>query len=169
MPRRRVGVPAIGRRRPVGRKRVWARTAGVQAGVTGTGTRVLPLSSFITQYGADPIGCTVVRFRAHWQAFTTAQVNIQPTIFVGLGVFQESADLDDVLPQLEFHADWMHWDRVPAAIDRSSATFVINDLVDVRAMRKMEELGDNLMFVFQPDSGDTWTIRWGMSTLLLMP
>lgn len=177
------------------RKLVWARMAPAITTLTGNGTNSSLesqdlLESFRTQAGISrgPVGLTVMRVRLAFSYYTavTAAVN---DIFAAGGIyygvrkfsFNELANQDlveqtNLGPQQDPHADWMAWGRIPirdASFNALMAPIAVGAHweVDVRSMRKIDELGETLGLVIQvPSAGQTITnVIASASTLVALP
>lgn len=158
--RRRSGRPA--------RKRVWARSSTTFDMGAGTITFFEPLASFETDYGADILGSTVARIRLTGRVTRTAGVGFGELV---MGVKTSDRVSDPVVadgPSENTHADWMWWKTYFPNLDGSESEIYIED--DVRAMRKLEELGQTLRVILQsPRTDQAFTGQLALSTLLLLP
>jgi hypothetical protein len=153
------------------RKRIWARSSGALQFGSGGGSEDL-LSDFELAYGAQLIGCTVARilgeisFRA-----AGASTEVNPSAFAGILVEEDNGN--DVYPFSQLHADWMFWrkayalNRDAAGQDATAAASQIHVPVDVKSMRKLDELNESLYLRFQAE--DAWNASWGLSVLVLLP
>jgi len=164
---------------PTRRKFVWVRhtvTAAVTNQVLGSDL----LSQFETDYGAQLIGCTVVRIRGIVFA-TTAQEGAGADHF-RMAARVESGrglDLTAALPAAAGpfdgeNADWMLWQ--PFFQVRPLAGTIDGDLVgrviDVRASRKLEELDERLVMFVAPNPAApavAWTYGWDLSIGVKLP
>lgn len=143
---------------------MWARTVQTQLVPAGApdGFQANLLADFEASYGADMLGITVMRIRGE---FITTNA---PAIW-GIRVFSEPtlADLDDAQgPVSSPHLDWMMYH--PTSL--LPATPELRTVVDVRAMRKIDELGQGLLLHVQsqviPSSPN---ISFNVSTLVALP
>lgn len=157
------------------RKLIWSRQAPATtslnrtAGTIGGALETQDLLSvFRTQAGisAGPVGLTVVRLRMriYWQisvADDLASVNSLGGVYFGVRTWdlrqiaiQDAFEDTTVGPQTDPHADWMAWGVVPMKGYVDSATpfgFGWED-VDIRSMRKFDELGETLGLTLQSTS-----------------
>lgn len=151
------------------RKLVWARMAPaitslsqINASVGGAIESQDLLTDFRTLMGigAGPPGITIMRIRMHISYLTSSSIADQLTS--GLGVYygikvcdltdlvsQETTELPSRGPQIDKHADWMAWGRVPVKNTTSTSAGAVTFIggwedVDVRSMRKIDELGQTL-------------------------
>lgn len=125
------------------------------------------LSGFETAYGAQLIGCTIARVRLDLTVLT-------PTAPGGLLYGVRVADVDQATdlavaptygPGSRPHLDWMAWGTV---LTESSSARAVKE-VDVRSMRKVEELGETL--VLSVENAGVDSITWGgaISVLVMLP
>lgn len=182
------------------RKLIWARLApaitslnNTSAGIGGSLESQDLLSDFRTEAGLlrGPVGCTVMRVRLSINAVIQSTApNVLPSInangmYYGIRVFdqseltvQETIEAPAVGPQLDRHADWMAWGRVPMkafagtpGVATSTGIYWVD--VDVRSMRKMEELGQTLGLIVQTTSavvgGTIDQVVAATSVLLALP
>ncbi len=119
------------------RKFVWARTTIQDAAIAANGfTATNALAGFETQLGASLIGVTVVRLRIWIEVAGTAQLAFGTRIMDD-GEFATLTAADS--PAGSPHSDWMQFD-----IASGNSTDYCK--VDVGSMRKVEELGQGLLF-----------------------
>lgn len=160
------------------RKLVWARIDDQRVPVpAGQFNALNLLSQFETQYGANLIGCTAVRIRVRYSNFV-ADTTGSPLGIIGVRVADDadlasSAPTDPLGPSADLHADWMMWDSKHADLTQAAAGTSpgseLSRYSDVKAMRKIEELGQGLyMFVDSP-SGIAMDWSLSVSTLLALP
>lgn len=175
------------------RKLIWVRQplaitslTNVSAGINGAIETNDLLQVFRAEAGLlkGPVGLTVMRVRAH---FSLDLVNDGPTssirsvggVYYGIRVFdtQELIDLDanEVVargPVSDPHADWMTWGRIPVK-QTTGTVFLASQEVDVRAMRKLEELGQTLGIAMQSTSavatGSVGGVYASTSVLVALP
>lgn len=116
-----------------------------------------------------PVGLTVMRIRMLITADLStnnslANIRASAGLYYGIRVCdfsqlaaEEAVEAPNFGPQLDPHADWMTWGRVPmkalTQVDASNQTGLFWEEVDVRAMRKMEELGQTLGLYIQTTTG----------------
>lgn len=181
------------------RKLIWSRVPfavtsleGVAAGTGGA----IEVQDLLGPYRAEagitrgPVGLTVMRIRMSLgfdvtstdAAGTVAQIRAIGGIYYGIRVYdfaelaaEEAAGIVARGPMIEPHLDWMTWGRVPvryATVPVAASTTIIGNVdVDVRAMRKIDELGQTLGLVVQTTSGGAGVSAIGCatSTLLALP
>lgn len=175
------------------RKLIWARQplaittlTNINASQGGSIESNDLLAGFRSEAGLlkGPVGLTAMRIRLHIN-FDLTTDGITNTvrqfggIYYGVRVFDttELSELDVTElpnrgPYLDPHADWMTWGRVPAKTN--IGTNVVGwEEVDVRSMRKIEELGQTLGLVLQATTGSATgvlqTITASTSVLFALP
>lgn len=153
------------------RKFVWARKIG--GGIVGDSGFVTDMfDDFRAAYGADILGSTIERVRGviFWNANNLTLDGIHAV--AGLRVADEgnlSASTNEP-PLAQPHADWMMWDAT--VLDDGSPGNYLNDrrTIDVKAARKLEELGQTLMLGFEHDAvGSSVEVRYNLSMGLKLP
>lgn len=169
------------------RKLIWARMSPAISSITniGAGSPYSEsqdlLQTFRTQAGitAGPVGLTVMRMRfaIHSQTMPSnaaAQLTFGVRVMDTTEALAAEIDATPYIPANDPHADWMcHEPLGPLALN--GALFIVNHYIDVRAMRKMEELGQTLVAVLgsvPPNGGgaaNTFTISVSSSVLLALP
>lgn len=149
------------RRGSLRRKLVWARRQASIGIVTAVAlalaapTRVDVLSEFVTAYGAALVGSTVVRVRGYMigsQAAQAAVANVTACMYIG--------DANDVVrgPNANdnyydsnsrfkdyFLVEPLFCPNTAAAVQPIQGSDVSSRLIDVRAMRKLEEVSQRLI------------------------
>lgn len=178
------------------RKLVWARMAPTTTSVTriagGVGQAVEIqdlLATFRSQAGLlkGPAGLTAVRLRMtiEWHADVAADMMSirQNGFYYGVRVMdwndvalQDITEVPDRGPQLDPHADWMTWGRIPVKYQDTTNVPTVQAggwaEVDVRSMRKMEELGQTIALTLQttlPTAGAAPVVVASHSILLALP
>lgn len=175
------------------RKLIWARQplavstlTNVSAGIGGAIESNDLLQVFRAEAGLlkGPVGLTVMRVRLHinFDISTGAvgdSIRQFGGVYYGIRVFdtQELSELDvtEVVargPVSDPHADWMTWGRVPAKTSIGTNTVGWEE-VDVRSMRKIDELGQTLGIVLQATSSSASSVvsivTASTSVLLALP
>lgn len=181
------------------RRLVWTRFAPAISSltrVTGAVGGAIETQDLLQQYRIDagitrgPVGLTAVRIRLHlsWYAGVADDVTSFHTLG-GLYYGVKVADFNDVVtqdaaeapgrgPQLSPHDDWMAWGRVPPKAYTSNAGFTAPsssigwEEVDVRSMRRIDELGQTLVLQVQgtlPTVGANPAVVVSSSVLLALP
>lgn len=162
------------------RKLIWARMApavtSLSVATNGNGGLVEVqdlLTTFRTQAGitAGPVGLTVMRIRMQVSLYLPGTSFFGEIASVG-GVYYgiKVTDLSDAVqqeaieqvprgPQTDPHADWMAWGRAPVrnigdggALSTNVPIGMGSTEVDVRSMRKFDELGQTLLLSMQSTS-----------------
>lgn len=178
------------------RKLIWARMPRATTtltrvnGSTGGGIETQDLlSDFRSMMGltAGPVGLTVMRIRMfiEWRADpVNDSVSIQANgLYYGIKVMdyadtvlQEATEVPARGPMLAPHDDWMCWGQVNSKSAFLTSTNVNQyagwSEVDVRSMRKIDELGQTLGLQVQstlPTAGATPTVLTTTSVLLALP
>ena len=123
------------------------------------------LSSFETSYGADLIGCTVVRIIGQLQfVFTT-----DPSLAV-MGIMHGASTLDtvDVLPYTTPHLDWMFYHAVTG--ESQGAALYGRAEFDLRGMRKIDELNETIWWAAERTvAAGATTVDGQISCLVKLP
>lgn len=151
-------------RRSSRRKLVWARTI-IQDAAVGANSSVFTnlLAAFETEYGADLLGCTVMRVRGFWIPTAGSANDIQ---VAGIRTFDESSfatlGADDG-PGVALHSDWMYWEGQSLENTAGGRVF------DVKAMRKIEELNRSLMWAVSNVTAGGQQFNATISVLLALP
>lgn len=165
------------------RKRIWARSfnsgttiaAAVSPAFAAPGAFNL-LSTFETNYGANLVGVTVARIRGHYAILgaNTDTVAIRAGIRVGSSEdFSSPRVADDLFdPATDGGAfdDWMSFE-----VMGSTPGYVSTDAqyraVDVRSMRKVDELGQQLglMVSGRASAAEDFVFAYDLSLLVLLP
>lgn len=178
------------------RKLIWARMPRATTTVTrldGTAGGAIEsqdlLADFRTRAGitAGPVGLTVMRIRMYieWRADTANDgISIAANgLYYGIKVMdwgdltlQEATEVPARGPMLSPHDDWMAWGQVNTKFAyRAGGTtdqYSGWSEVDVRSMRKVDELGQTLGLQVQttlPTSGAVPTVLTTTSVLLALP
>lgn len=115
------------------------------------------LQTFRTQMGitAGPVGLTVMRMRFHISSFNYPSVNV-PQMVLGVRVMDltEAAaaeiDASPWSPTTNPHDDWMCFEPFGGAAwqgNTAGTNTIVDHYVDVRSMRKLDELGQTLVAI----------------------
>jgi len=160
-------------RPPVRRKRIWMRDFGTDT-LVGTTPFVRDLTAIWASAGApNLIGATVIRVRATLAFARTAGSSVLPHVFAGVMVGPSTLDAVDANPAGTpgLHLDWMHWSKNYGAANMAAAAALgaFSVTVDVKAMRKLEELDDTLWLCLSSTLTDEWATSWGVSALVMLP
>lgn len=151
-------------RRSPRRKLVWARVTGLNVDITaGTATFTNALATFETAYGASLLGCTIMRVRGMIYPGTQADGGV---IVAGLRVMEDSEFTVGYTaaagPGTDLHADWMYWEAIPSS--RNEGHYF-----DVRAMRKIDELSQGLLFSISCIDTTVVDLDFALSILVALP
>lgn len=171
------------------RKLVWARTPVISMGLTAAaeGDSFDLLSGFRNSMGLStatgvggPPGLTVARVRL--SVFAASLTAGAIPMFVGVRVMNAvdqteaaggGAEGLEVSPNRDPHADWMLWAACFPNHGSDPTTGVPNALTydfDVRAMRKLDEVGLTLSLVIGKEtSTNAATLSAAASVLLMLP
>lgn len=153
---------------PARRKLVWARwfSAPLVSPVVGTAQTFFPLDTFETAYGAQLIGCTVMRIRG---TITAKRVNNSANGQLVWAV--KVADLPGVNPEAPastgINDDWFMyetWCGVEGAVAADQPIIIQERRIDVRSRRKLDELGQRL--AISVEATGTATSQWATSAAL---
>ena len=162
-PTRRVGRSS--RRFPASRRRklVWATTGPVNtASIAGGSTVVDDLLGDFRQAGASHLGITVMRTHLH----------IYPdngTWLLGLVIGRARDDGLTLDPSLNNDIDWMFLDVHTSNFSGTAADQVTPRAIDLRAKRKMEEMGQSYVIVYKNLDTAAKTFRFFSRVLVALP
>lgn len=156
------------------RKLVWARTSTETTFATAapfTPFQADLLAGFVARYGADPVGCTVARIRGYLQV--TSTVTLTPVV-VGIrtGTEGEVAATDFNPMAAGEYNDWMAYEPLLAGLAaREPFGDVGARMVDIKSMRKLEELDETLFLYAGTDLAAAGTVQlaFNLSVLLMLP
>lgn len=159
--------------RPQRRRLVWARyrTTSV-AVVAGTAFTAFPLDTFETAYGAQLLGCTIMRVRGCITAKMVAGTNASFTVAMKV------ADLPGVNPEAPassgINDDWFMyetWASVTSTPTALEPSLQLQKEVDVRARRRLDELGQRLVLAAETSSAGAgqYTFTAVLSILVALP
>lgn len=159
------------------RKLVWARTligGSIASQAAPQDTQFVNLlGQFETAYGADMLGCTIMRIRGVVTWSSGEGVLETDMLIVGAriataetsGVPTPSSLDDSKGPATSVHDDWMFYQPM-----RAAAVGGHENVIDVRSMRRLDELGQYLLVAFQfgrPSQAATFSAVF--STLIALP
>jgi hypothetical protein len=151
---------------------VWARnTLSPASTLTANSGVVIPLlTGFESSYGADPIGTTVRRIRGALSLRAGAAGN-SIRLTWGIGIFQGLPTVANQGPANQPHLDWMTWSVIFSEPVIATEFATMNNIpIDVRAQRKMPELGQGLYLIMQnTHPTDGLAYAYSTSTLLALP
>jgi len=153
------------------RKLVWADTLVAQAAITAPQQTDL-LAGLRAVAGAGTLGVTVVRCHISQNAVVAAGTGDNATnVRVGLIVVPVTVEAVDIAPVTEPELDWMwnvryHVGNTAITIPHDNST-----QVDIRSKRKVDEIGQTLMHVVEPELGSatSLTYRAHVRVLLMLP
>lgn len=158
------------------RKLVWARQANLGAAIPvgpgGTFGADL-LTPFRTQLEARTPGITVMRIRLQWRI---AETNGQSRgVVMAIRGYTESVGspgqtaTDLAGPVEDPHADWMAYDSHLLSPETTASFAHEQRDVDVKSMRKLDEVSDSLAIVFQTADELAAQVRYVASVLVALP
>lgn len=138
------------------------------------------LSQFETDYGAQLIGCTVVRVRGIMWATSTGGTGTTNTARMAMRVATgQGLVLGSPIPVAadlyqDENADWMLWEPFANVIGPSGQypTNLLGRVVDVKSSRKIGELGERLIMLFTPNPAAptiVWSYGWDLSIGVKLP
>lgn len=157
------------------RKRIWARETGSVTLAASANNSVDLMADFKTAYGANAVlGGTVARIRGEIGIYPSATLDTVASWAVGIIVAPVGFAGD---PITEPDADWMYYKRrgykvIFKATGNAVTTSQSNPFLwelDVKSMRKLEELQQQLYLVFSNGAGSATNIFYDASTLILLP
>ena len=167
-----------GTRRAPLRKFVWARSIG-QGVINAPDTEPVGYSTDLLQqfkdaYGADPLGCTVMRIRGKVVWSVGQDLGVVGIGAIGIRTFTEPLTPDEEGPLTAPHADWMMYQPAytyrPTAQDGAAWYALQMYDIDVKSNRKLEELGQGLgLFTEHNIAGVTGNIHYNLSIGLKLP
>lgn len=163
-------------RRVQRRRLVWARNS-IETTITTGGGNVPHqndlLSGFNTRYGADAVGLTIVRIRGIIGVSGTV-AGLPAVLAVRTGTEGEvAAAAFNPMTDGEYN-DWMMYEPFIAFPDNANATAstdITARVIDVKSMRKLDELDQTLFLYAGSDTAtaSTVTLRYNLSVLLMLP
>lgn len=167
-------MPPQRRRAPQARrKRVWARSVGSLTVAAGGSNAVNLLDNFVLAMGgAQPIGCTVSRIRLTAAFNRTSTAANLDALFLGITVGSTNLDPGaDIRPLTDSSNDWMYWSKRFVSEESTGTPAGSGPFwdIDVRAMRKIDELGQALWLSYEAQAVLAGTLGFGASVLLLLP
>ena len=135
---------------------VWARTR--VEGLQGTISEFVnadALANFRTDLGADLVGVTVIRVRGHVLFSTDLTTRVFTNGVFGARVFTEATTVTDALgPAKDRHADWFMWQPMAFISDQTSGGGNLQRMdIDVRSSRKIDEIGQSILFGWDKEDG----------------
>jgi len=114
--------------------------------------------------GADLPGLTAIRIVGTAVVDVPASAIVPVTCGIRVGTEDQGTA---VLPTSEPHADWMYWRGIYP--NSFQSTMGIIDL-DLRSMRKIDEVGQDLFIVYSIQSPvEGATVQHSLRTLVLLP
>lgn len=169
MTRRRTSAPAVRR------KRIWAREHNTFTLAASTLTTADLLTDFKTAYGANAVlGATVARIRGFISV--TQDGALGAVVDTALAILVDTSTAAPS-PFTDFSTNWMYyhrWGNQVQFVDTGNAVTTSQPWpfyfdLDVKAMRKCEELGQTLMLCVEVGAGNPIDVTVDTSTLLLLP
>lgn len=137
------------------RRTVWARTSFASTLTTGAPFNAIAvdlLTDFSARYGADPLGCTLLRTRGIIAAQSNSANGVAFTVGVRIGSDRD-ASLTDTEQNPMTNGEYLDWLLYEPFIAGSGAgltlpwngTDVVARVIDVKAKRKLEELDQTII------------------------
>lgn len=129
------------------------------------------LTGFNTRYGADLLGITVARIRGYIVVNSTV-ANTPLVVGARVGTEGEVASTDFNPMTAGEYNDWMLFEPFLAPIAaREPVADVSARVIDVRSMRKLDELDQTLFLYAGTDSATAGTasLFYNLSVLLMLP
>jgi len=161
--------------RAVPRKRIWARESQTATIVSGATVSIDMLADFKTAYGANQVlGATIARIRGQLVFESTGAINAAFRSAAGIIV---EASTGNQSPTTQPHSDWMWYRSEGKALKfYASGNAVVTSVtervvwpIEVKSMRKMQEINETLNFQFENGVGNPGTYWLDVSTLILLP
>lgn len=161
------------RRGTTRRRLIWARYRSTSiAVVAGTAFNVDPLATFETAYGAQLLGCTIMRIRGSITAKMVAGVNAQLTWACKVadlpGTTAEAPASTGINDDWFMYESWASVTSTPTALEPSVQ---LQKEIDVRARRRLDELGQRLVLAAETTSAGAgqFTTSAVLSFLIALP
>lgn len=129
------------------------------------------LTGFQTRYGADSLGVTVARIRGFIVVNSTV-ANTPVVAAARIGTEGEVASTDFNPMTAGEYNDWMLYEPLLAPIAaREPVQDVSARIIDVKSMRKLDELDQTLFLYAGTDSATAGTVSlfYNLSVLLMLP
>jgi len=125
------------------------------------------------QLGAGVLGATVGRVRLTMGVARTSGSTVTANFFAGVKVGDGAVEAVDQDPATLTGLDWMFWRKCFLAEDNAGGALASLHAMawefDIKAMRKMQEVGQTLWLVLGGADADVYTVQYGASVLLLLP
>jgi len=148
---------------------VWARAEETAIAVPTTGIQLNLLSQFEAASGANLIGATVARIRG--VIVGSPQAAGDSECIVAARVSSVGAQTAGQGPEDLPYLDWMLWEPMISmdsnTVDTTGASVSVNRLIDVKAMRRLEEVNEQLTLWVQGTAA--WDFSYNFSVGLLLP
>jgi len=152
---------------------VWGRIGSTLTIAGTTPVQEDLLGILKVQLGAGVLGSTVSRVRLTMGAARTAGSTVTANFFVGVKVGDSLVEAVDQDPSTATGLDWMFWRKCFMAEDNAGGALASLHAnaweFDIKAMRKMQEVGQTLWLVLGNADADSFTVQYGASVLLLLP
>ena len=154
------------------RKLVWLTNIQSQVTITsGSHLGLVDLTSAFRSAGASTIGTTIMRTHGVIEvSYNTADTG--PSITVGYLVTTNTASAG-IDPNAQLEDDWMLWKFLPPPLSPSGIIIGTSLLcayeIDLRAKRKMHEMGQQYLFCVFNGGSMSVTISAAHRVLLAMP
>jgi len=154
---------------PQRRKFVWARAEETAVAVPTTGIQLNLLAQFEAASGANLIGATVARIRG--VLVGSPQATGDSELVVAARVSAAAATTAGLGPEDSPYLDWMMWEPLIVmdsnVVDTTGSSVSVNRIVDIKAMRRLEEINEQLTLWVQGTAA--WDLSFNLSVGLLLP
>lgn len=175
------------------RKRQWARERNVITLSDGSSLFAADLLSNFVSANGDPHGATIMNVKLQfWAQFidTATSSATDHNLWIGVikGDYETSGEVPvPIIAGDPQHRDWMWFEQVKPQLSAAAATSLSQYAVvsnmsgwgteespfrDIKARRRLDELGESLWLVAQRETADTGLsidFQFSTSTLLLLP
>jgi hypothetical protein len=153
------------------RRRQWARTSVNDESILAGGTAQFNLTNVweLAMGGALPVGVTIGRVRLDLEFARTTTPGDPDSFFGGILVAPRTVDTVDIAPGTNPHLDWMWWRKMHVGEGGGADVDLTFVSVDVKSMRRMDEIGQGLFFVVELAGTLAGTLDFGASSLMVLP
>ncbi len=173
--RRRIAAARRPGIRAARRRRIWARESISFLDLPAVGTPAFTslTADYRTDRGIaklDP-GTTLGGIRGSFTVgpATTPAAGTLDSLLVAIGVFPDTVDNVDIDPAL-LHLDWLYYNRIAwGPFGNGALSFPMRFELEVRAMRKLDEIGNDIFMSAAASAAGTVDIVVQTSSLLLLP
>lgn len=169
------------RRTSTRRRTVWVRARNSTTFTSGAPFNAFAadlLAGFSARYGADPVGCTLLRTRGIIAVSSSSAAGILATVACRVGQDRD-ATLTDTEQNPQTNGEYLDWYLYEPFVATSGAgnsipwngTDAVGRLIDVKAKRKVQELDQTLIINAGSASATVTTVNlhYDLSLLLALP